>query len=66
MVGGVSCRAFGRERKECPIEEGGGGFLRRGSGDEAMGGLGLKRKDPRKTVWRESGDTGRKEEREGS
>lgn len=54
MVGGVSCRAFGREGKECPIE-GGGGVLRRGSGDEAVGGLGLKRKDPHKTVWRESG-----------
>lgn len=38
--------------------------MRRGSGDEAVGGLGVKRKDPRKTVWRESGAC-RKERREG-
>lgn len=64
MVGGVSCGAFGREGKECPIEAGSGGVLRRGSGDEAVGGLGVKRKDPRKTVWRELGAC-RKERREG-
>ena len=48
-VGGVSGE-LGGEGKECLIEAGGGGVLRRGSGDEAVGGLGVKRKDPPKTV----------------
>ena len=59
-----SAGSVGGEGKECPIEAGGGGVLRRSSEDEAVGGLGVKRKDPRKTVWRESGAC-RKERREG-
>lgn len=65
MVGGVSCKSLEGKGRNVLLRRA-VGVLRRGSGAEAVGGLGLKRKDPCKTVWRELGDTGRKEEREGS